>query len=328
MMQNGRMSLDNNACYIVPENLAPSELKKLRNKQRKAKRKAERESQQAREAQVKRDQHNKSRQQQADAASGGGEPDAPQLDELVPDKLARVEDPLDQAIKFLQPLQRLANDRIETHLMAFEVYYRKKKVLLMLQSLKRAHKVEPRNPRLHSCLVRFYQYVQNVKDSWDPRIEEVVQKETQIYFDGKDAHHLNRDFLESNKDSLRAVFECAKMMVHLNDKNQHEAVSLLVTNVDNNYRDVDIPLCTEILESLRNGDLGQVEDSVIEEYCQLCRARFPCAAAFKPPRQATSDDDSAAQTEGGGDSATPTGEAERSPTNHISDGNEVDQQRN
>nr|CAH7754284.1 unnamed protein product [Callosobruchus chinensis] len=50
--------------------------------------------------------------------------------------------------------------------MAFEVYYRKKKVLLMLQSLKRAHKVEPRNPRLHSCLVRFYQYVQNVKDSW------------------------------------------------------------------------------------------------------------------------------------------------------------------
>lgn len=64
--------------------MAPSELKKLRNKQRKARRKAEQESAQAREAQVKRDQHHKSKQQ-TDV-----EIDAPQLDELIPDKLARV----------------------------------------------------------------------------------------------------------------------------------------------------------------------------------------------------------------------------------------------
>lgn len=64
--------------------MAPSELKKLRNKQRKARRKAEQESAQAREAQVKRDQHHKSKQQ-TDV-----EVDAPQLDELIPDKLARV----------------------------------------------------------------------------------------------------------------------------------------------------------------------------------------------------------------------------------------------
>lgn len=69
---------------FVTENLAPSELKKLRNKQRKARRKAEQESAQAAQAQVKRDQHHKSRQQ------GDVEGDAPQLDELIPDKLARV----------------------------------------------------------------------------------------------------------------------------------------------------------------------------------------------------------------------------------------------
>lgn len=39
----------------------------------------------------------------------------------------QVDDPLEQAIKFLQPLQTLAKDIIETHLMAFEVYYRKSK---------------------------------------------------------------------------------------------------------------------------------------------------------------------------------------------------------
>jgi len=36
-----------------------------------------------------------------------------------------VEDPLEQSIKFLKPLQELASDNIETHLMAFEIYYRK-----------------------------------------------------------------------------------------------------------------------------------------------------------------------------------------------------------
>lgn len=56
---------------------------------------------------------------------GDAEPDAPKQDELIPEKLTRAEDPLEQAIKFLQPLQTLASDRIQTHLMAFEIYYRK-----------------------------------------------------------------------------------------------------------------------------------------------------------------------------------------------------------
>lgn len=68
----------------VTENLAPSELKKLRNKQRKQRRKAELERQQAAQAQEKREQHNKSRQQT--------DPDLeqPMLDELIPEKLEKV----------------------------------------------------------------------------------------------------------------------------------------------------------------------------------------------------------------------------------------------
>lgn len=64
--------------------MAPSELKKLRNKQRKQRRKAELERQQAAQAQEKREQHNKSRQQ-ADADF-----EQPTLDELIPEKLERV----------------------------------------------------------------------------------------------------------------------------------------------------------------------------------------------------------------------------------------------
>ncbi|KAG8236207.1 hypothetical protein J437_LFUL016211, partial [Ladona fulva] len=68
---------------LALQNLAPSELKKLRNKQRKAKRKAELERAQAAQAAEKREHHHKSRQQ------GDAEPDAPQQVELVPEKLVK-----------------------------------------------------------------------------------------------------------------------------------------------------------------------------------------------------------------------------------------------
>jgi hypothetical protein len=277
--------LQTGQCFVVPaENLAPSELKKLRNKQRKARRKAEQESAQAREAQVKRDHHHKSRQQ------GDVEADAPQLDELIPDKLARVEDPLEQAIKFLQPLQTLAMNRIETHLMAFEVYYRKKKVLLMLQSLKRAHKVSPNNPKLHSCLIRFYEVINQNKGSWDAAVEEVVTQEAQLLFNGKDAKQLNKEFLEDNSHSLEAFLECCRMMYYLDNKTQSTALSL-VTNLDNKYEDINLQNCVDVTEALRRGDFGSC-DAQLEEYIKKCHARFPYAAAFRPVSSTTSPSES------------------------------------
>lgn len=70
--------------------------------------------------------------------------------------LFQVEDPLNQAIRFLRPLQHLASQRIETHLLAFEIYIRKDRLLLMFQSIKRAWLIDPTHHKLHSNLVRFY----------------------------------------------------------------------------------------------------------------------------------------------------------------------------
>lgn len=47
----------------------------------------------------------------------------------------QVEDPLQQAIKFLQPLQNLASDRIETHLTAFEIYIRKGNIIFSIKKI-------------------------------------------------------------------------------------------------------------------------------------------------------------------------------------------------
>lgn len=39
--------------------------------------------------------------------------------------LVQVENPLDEAVKFLIPLKNLVKNKIETHLLAFEIYFRK-----------------------------------------------------------------------------------------------------------------------------------------------------------------------------------------------------------
>ncbi|XP_015598705.1 N-alpha-acetyltransferase 15, NatA auxiliary subunit [Cephus cinctus] len=257
---------------IDTENLAPSELKKLRNKQRKQRRKAELERQQAAQAQEKREQHNKSRQQT--------DPDLeqPTLDELIPEKLERAEDPLEQAIKFLQPLQQLASNRIETHLMAFEIYFRKGRTLLMLQSIKRAHQLDANNPDLHACLVRFLQHTG--ASQLEGAVAEVVKRQTSGIFSNSDAVQLNANYLKMNNKSLPHLLQGARMLYLLDPSAQAKALSL-ITNIDGS-EGVNLENCTRVLEALRNGDLGQC-DSSISSYTAKCEKHFPYATAFRPP---------------------------------------------
>lgn len=109
----------------------------------------------------------------------------------------------------------------------------------MLQSIKRAHKLDASHPKLHSCLVRFYEFISQSKEGWDPAMDEVVRREVRAFFDDKDAKQLNAEFLERHSDSLEHVLEGAKMMYYLDPKNQNDALSL-VTLVDNKYKDVNI----------------------------------------------------------------------------------------
>ncbi|KAM0724811.1 N-alpha-acetyltransferase 15, NatA auxiliary subunit [Formica fusca] len=257
---------------IDTENLAPSELKKLRNKQRKQRRKAELERQQAAQAQEKREQHNKSRQQ--------NDPDLeqPTLDELIPEKLERIEDPLEQAIKFLHPLQELASNRIETHLMAFEIYIRKGRTLLMLRSIKRAHRLDANNPDLHTCLVRFLLHTSKMQ--LEGAVGEVVKRQTVGIFSSTKTAQLNAEYLKKNRNSLAHLLQAARMLYVLDPSAQTKALSL-ATNIEN-LEGVTLQNCTKVLEALRNGDFGHCDDT-IADYVAKCHVRFPFATAFRPP---------------------------------------------
>jgi hypothetical protein len=198
----------------------------MRNKQRKAKKKAEVENAQAAKAEKKKEQYNKSKQQQN---QDNGDPEAPLLDELIPEKLERTDDPLSKAIEFLKPLQLLSKNLIETHLMTFEVYSRKNKILIMLMALKKAYKIDPESAALHKCMIKFTKLLQQTLKDADDILKQVLLHEitNELPILQKKPEEINEDFLARNKNRADAQVVAAEIYYDQSVDNQSKAIGLL-----------------------------------------------------------------------------------------------------
>ena len=97
--------------------------------------------------------------------------------------------PLDDAVKFLKQLQAYASGNIHVHLAAFEIYQRKGKLLLQLQSIKRARDVDVRafssqpandalpqsqNAQLHRNIVKFLHALAAAQSTLNPVVAAVL----------------------------------------------------------------------------------------------------------------------------------------------------------
>uniref|UniRef100_A0A8C2ACE6 N(alpha)-acetyltransferase 15, NatA auxiliary subunit b n=1 Tax=Cyprinus carpio TaxID=7962 RepID=A0A8C2ACE6_CYPCA len=238
------------------ENLTDKELKKLRNKQRRAQKKAQLEEEKKNAEKEKQLKNQKKKKEDDDEEIGGPK------EELIPEKLARVENPLDEAVKFLTPLKNLVKNKIDTHLLAFEIYFRKEKYLLMLQSVKRAYAIDPDHPWLHQCLVRFFKGVSESKDLAES-VSMVLKQEISRLFGESNAKSFNQAFLTKHFNSIphRAAG------VHT----QHFICTQLF-----------LTICTEVLEGLRDGSLGEAKETA-ELYRAECHKIYPYTLAFMPP---------------------------------------------
>ncbi len=235
------------------ENMDPSELKKLRNKQKKARRKAEQEKQQQQREQAKKDLHNKkSKTDGADGGGGGGggggeSGEAVAKDELVPEKLERPEDPLGEALKFLYPLQQLASSRVETHVLAFEIYWRRRRPLLMLQAVRRANKLAgvgggsgAEDPRVHACCVRLLRFVEQNRDDFPASIRAVLdRKEVSEIFELRSAER-NERFFKRHAGSLPHALSAARMMVLVDGEEAQQRAVDAVTRIQDFDQGVDL----------------------------------------------------------------------------------------
>uniref|UniRef100_A0A8C8CZ48 Uncharacterized protein n=1 Tax=Oncorhynchus tshawytscha TaxID=74940 RepID=A0A8C8CZ48_ONCTS len=238
---------DNKEHQADAENLNDKELKKLRNKQRRAQKKAQLEEEKKNAEKEKQLKNQKKKKEDDDEEIGGPK------EELIPDKLAKVENPLEEAVKFLTPLKNLVKNKIETHLLAFEIYFRKEKYLLMLQSVKRAFSMEPSHPWLHQCLVRFFKGVSDSKDL--PQAVRTVLKQ-----------EISRLFGESNPQSFNKNY----LSQHSNSIPHRVAGTTMLSSC-------------KVLEALRDGNLGDGQQKAAEVYRAACNKLYPHTLAFMPP---------------------------------------------
>eukprot|EP00731_Ephydatia_muelleri_P031037 Em0022g551a len=247
--------------------LSAAELKKQQRKQKKAQHKAAAqvagEEKKENKPLVKSDEEKKPEEQKQ-----------PKFD---PQQLLMVEHPLQEAVKFLIPLQQLSKNYMETHLLAYEVHSRRKKFLLMLQALKRSHSISPDHPQFHVQLVDFMaSFVQ--QDLAGP-VGQVI-KETLPQLTGSlDSKELNETFLEKHSDSLPHLIAGAQVMYRLSPELKDKAVAI-ATNLSDGLKGRTLKSCIEVQELLRSGFLGDCS-SVIEDYQHKCQKLYPMATAFR-----------------------------------------------
>ena len=83
----------------------------------------------------------------------------------------------------------------------------------MVQSVKRALKVDPTHPELHSCLIRLHRFLADNRlldeTVSHPAVASVLKSETEHLFRHKEAIELNGEFLDCNANSLSHLLQGA-----------------------------------------------------------------------------------------------------------------------
>ena len=213
-------------------NMSASEAKKYRSKMRKQQMREEQEKQKQLEAERRKKEFQRSRNKE------DAEEDKMKEEEIVAEKLERViaidfslhlhpsrfsaKKPLEEAMRFLQPLEDFSGNFFDTHFLGFEVYYRRRKsnsredvhpllcrlgkFLLMLRCLKRMAKLDATHGKFHSCLMKFVKLVETETIA-DERIRSLIDEELKTFgFQKGDANkqieESNKKFIEKNLSSL------------------------------------------------------------------------------------------------------------------------------
>ncbi|OXB74603.1 UNVERIFIED_CONTAM: hypothetical protein H355_013437 [Colinus virginianus] len=267
-------------------NMSDKELKKLRNKQRRAQKKAQLEEEKKNAEKEKQQRNQKKKKDDDDEEIGGPK------EELIPEKLAKVEAPLEEAIKFLTPLKNLVKNKIETHLFAFEIYFRKGREVpsdasvgeesfcYRFQSSLASRVYDSSLQQWYVSVGYDFILVSESKDLPDA-VRTVLNQEMNRLFGATNPKNFNEAFLKKNYDSLPHRLSAAKMMYYLDPSSQKRAVELAMT-LDESLINRNLQTCMEVLEALCDGSLGDCKEAS-ETYRANCHKLFPYALAFMPP---------------------------------------------
>jgi len=198
------------------------------------------------------------------------------------EKYVKTSDPLADALKFLKPLQDWASNRIDTHLLGFDIYIRQRKFLLSLRSLVKSSQIDDNNIIYRKQLVRFYQAIQEKDAFLHPTVKKVIDLEvTKVIPEGQSISELNDKYLARVKErgDLAGLIAGAEVIYLIDPSKKAEAEALILDNIgkeefvaSRTLQNVSLTYTTlkDVLKSTRTDELKT-----------LAREWFPLAVAFK-----------------------------------------------
>ncbi|KAL3138957.1 hypothetical protein ABBQ32_005768 [Trebouxia sp. C0010 RCD-2024] len=218
--------------------LSVDDRKKHKQKQKKEEGRRVKEEE-AKAAKAKREQDAKEKENKEKGKKG---PDKKEKDPDPEGKhLAATKDPLGEATKLVQQLKQYAGDRMQTHLLAFEVYIRKGRLLLSLQAVKRALKLAgPADPGVHRLVVRLCKAVQQPQAQTSNAqtqngsgssqvVQQVIHSQVEQLMGAQSIQQYSEAYISSHGSaSLRHTAAAAEMLLLLQPEQKQRAVQLLL----------------------------------------------------------------------------------------------------
>jgi len=172
-------------------NLSPAERKKALRKARKAQLK----NAQA-QAEQKKDDNNNANKKVDDDPNG--------------EKLLNAKDYIEECVPFVKSLLEFAPNKIETHILASQVYTLKKKYLLALKSLKKSLALDKNNAEVHKNIVQFVKNFNADKETVNATSRKIIEEEVSKIVPNNDVSKFTDDFLASNSNSITHVIKAAE----------------------------------------------------------------------------------------------------------------------
>ncbi|GMS89367.1 hypothetical protein PENTCL1PPCAC_11542, partial [Pristionchus entomophagus] len=248
------------------DKLSAAELKKLKRKANKEK---------AREAEKDK---GKKEEKTKDKEKENGIDDVPVVT-LEAEDLLKCENPLEEAAKFAAPILELGCNHVTGYTLASEVYRRKGKVLLILQSLLGAHKLDPHHPLLHTAKIQFLLHFSRV--SLSGTVAEIAKEVMDIIFpSGIDPIHLNETFRTQFKDSFPHRLAVAECSILMDPSSASSVKSAIMRSFEEKLVNRTLPMLTKLKDAVDYGRLGEWKKEEKDELVRTCHSLFRESTVF------------------------------------------------
>ncbi|KAJ3425517.1 n(alpha)-acetyltransferase 15/16 isoform a [Anaeramoeba flamelloides] len=192
-------------------------------------------------------------------------------DDLSGKKLIEIENPLKEAVKIIEILEKQAPDYIETHLLALKVYTKMENFEKCFNSINKILEINSNDFQYHKLLIEFILKAENNKKISD-KVNNLKKK-----LEINSLSEYNQQFLQKNSSIIEHRVSAAEVMLLLGE-DKEKAIEIMMSIDGLTYENKRlINTCTNVFLKLQKIDQNYA-NKYREQYCN----KFKYSTVFNP----------------------------------------------